>query len=76
MPPQYGLHYIRRATKLVLTCKNLPYKQIQYKLGLPISVYRRERADMVQTYKLLYAINKTDKDKLFTVSQYRATRDH
>ena len=58
----------RRAIKLVSTCKNLPYKQILYKLGHPILVYRPERADMIQIYKILYAIDKTDKDKLFTLS--------
>ena len=67
----------RRATKLVSTCKNLPYKHDQErlrKLGLPTLEYRREREDMIQTYKILHGIDKIDKDKLFTPVLYRATK--
>ena len=38
--------------------------------------YRRERADMIQTYKILHGIDKIDKDKLFTPALYSATRGH
>ena len=66
----------RRATRLVATCKNLPYQERLRKLGLPTLEYRRERADMIQTYKILHGIDKLDKDKLFTPALYRATRGH
>ena len=66
----------RRATKLIATCKNLPYQERLRKLGLPTLEYRRERADMIQTYKILHGIDKIDKDKLFTPALYRATRGH
>ena len=87
MPPQFGLRSIkmdkiiienvqRRATKLVTSCKQLPYPERLGKLGLPTLEYRRERADMIQTYKFLYDIDIVDKDKLFTTAQYQATRGH
>ena len=66
----------RRATKLVATCKNLPYQERLRKLGLPTLEYRKERADMIQTYKIVHGIDKIDKDKLFTPALYRATRGH
>ena len=66
----------RRATKLVSTCKNLPYHERLRKLGLPTLEYRRERADMIQIYKILHGIDKIDKDKLLTPALYRATRGH
>ena len=66
----------RSATKLVATCKNLPYQERLRKLGLPTLEYRRERADMIQTYKILHGIDKLDNDKLFTPALYRATRGH
>ena len=66
----------RRATKLVATCKNLTYQERLRKLGLPTLEYRSERADMIQTYKILHGIDKIDMDKLFTPALYRATRGH
>ena len=66
----------RCATKLVTSCKHLPYPERLCKLGLPTLEHRRERADMIQTYKILLNINIVDKDKLFTTAQYQATRGH
>ena len=58
----------RRATKLVTSCKHLPYPERLHKLGLPTLEYRRERADMIQIYKNLHDIDTVDKDKLFTTA--------
>lgn len=66
----------RRATKLVSSCKNLSYPERLRTLGLPPLEYRRERADMIQVYKILQDIDKVDKEKLFSTAQYRATRGH
>ena len=63
-------------SKLVSSCKNLSYTERLQKLGLPTLEYRRERADMIQTYKILHGIDNVDKDKLFTMAQYHATRGH
>ena len=66
----------RRATKLVSSCKYLSYPERLRTLGLPTLEYRRERADLIQVYKILHDIDSVDKDKLFTTAQYRATRGH
>ena len=56
----------RRATKLVRSCRDLPYSERLKKLVIPSLEYRKERSDMVQVYKILDDIDKVDKDKLFT----------
>ena len=66
----------RRATKLVSSCKDLSYPERLRTLGLPTLEYRRERADLIQVYKILHDIDSVDKGKLFTTAQYRATRGH
>ena len=66
----------RRATKLVSTLKNLNYSERLKRLGLPTLEYRRERADLVQTYKILNDIDRLDKDKIFKRAHYAQTRGH
>ena len=56
----------RRATKLVTSLKNYSYPERLKKLVLPILKYRRERADLIQVYKILNNIDLLDKEKLFT----------
>ena len=45
-------------------------------LGLPTLEYRRERADMIQVYKILHDIDKADREKLFQMAAYTSTRGH
>ena len=66
----------RRATKLVKSIAYLSYSDRLRKLGLPSLEHRRERADVIQVYKILHDIDKMDKSKLFTRSEYTATRGH
>ena len=66
----------RRATKLVKSIAHLSYSDRLRKLGLPSLEYRRERADAIQVYKILHDIDKVGKSKLFTRSEYTATRGH
>ena len=66
----------RRATKLVTSLKNYSYPERLKKLGLPTLEYRRERADLIQVYKILNNIDLVDKEKLFTIAEYRQTRGH
>ena len=66
----------RRATRLVKCIKHLPYEERLIRLGLPSLEYRRDRADLIQVYKIMHGIDKIDKDKLFTLSRYRAMRGY
>ena len=61
----------------MLPClKSKTYPERLKTLGLPTLEYRRERADMVQVYKIMNDIDKVDEDKLFKTSQYLGTRGH
>ena len=66
----------RRATKLVRTISHLTYQERLKCLGLPSLAYRRERADLVEVYKIMNGISDVDKEKFFTISNYTATRGH
>ena len=46
------------------------------KLGLPSLQYRRTRADMVEVFKIMNGIDKSDKDELFTIQSEARTRGH
>ena len=58
----------RRATKLVKSISHLPYSERLKSLGLPSLEYRRERADVVEIYKIMNQIDIIDTDKFFTSS--------
>ena len=47
----------RRATKLVTSIKHLSYQERLRKLGLPSLEYRRERADLIEVYKIMNNID-------------------
>ncbi len=64
----------RRATRMVMDLTSLPYHERLKILGLPTLEYRRLRADMIQVYKILNGIDLANKDKLFTMTAYHATR--
>ena len=66
----------RRATRLVKCIKHLSYYERLKALGLPTLEYRRERADMIQVYKILHDIDKADREKLFQMAAYTSTRGH
>ena len=56
----------RRATKLVKDIADLPYDERLTKLGLFSLKYRRDRADMITTFKLVNGYIDINTDKLFT----------
>ena len=66
----------RRATRLVRSLKNKAYRERLKILGLPTLEYRRERADMIQVFKIMNTIDLVDKNKMFTLSDYTSTREH
>ena len=66
----------RRATRLLPSFKDKTYPERLTSLGLPSLEYRRDRADMVQVYKIMNNFDLVDKNKMFTVSEYTETRGH
>ena len=66
----------RRATRLVRSLKNKAYSERLKILGLPTLEYRRERADMIQVFKIMNNIDLVDKNKMFILSDYTSTRGH
>ena len=55
----------RRATKLLKDIRNLPYTDRLEALDIPSLKYRRIRADLIQTYKIIHGIDNIDKCEFF-----------
>ena len=66
----------RQMTKRVRAVRKLPYTERLRELGLPTLQYRRERADMVQVYKVMHGIDDIDPRALFTLDTSAKTRGH
>ena len=66
----------RRATKFVTSIKHLSYQERLKKLGLPSLEYRRERADLIEVYKIMNNIDQVEKDTFFKFPNYASTRGH
>ena len=49
--------------RLVKCIKHLSYSERLKALVFPTLEYRRERADMIQVYKILHDIDKADREK-------------
>lgn len=52
----------RRATRLVPETKGLPYGSRLKELKLPTLHYRRQRADIIQTFKIIKGLDQIDQD--------------
>ena len=65
-----------RATKLVLGMENKEYSERLAELKLPSLEYRRKRADVMQTYKIMNNIDKIDEKKFFKPCKDVRTRGH
>ena len=52
----------RRATKMVPSIKNLPYSQRLERLNLETLEYRRRRADLLETYRIMNGIHQIDQN--------------
>ena len=66
----------RRATRLVTSLQHLSYPDRLRSLGLPTLEYRRDRADMIQVFKILNNIDQIDKKSMIKMSSYEANRGH
>ena len=58
----------------ISSIRHLSYQERLQNLGLPSLEYMRERADLIEVYKIMNNIDQIEKEKLFTVSTYTATR--
>ena len=50
---------------MVKNIKDPNYSERPRKLGLPTLEYRRLRADMIETFKIIHGIVKVEKNKIF-----------
>ena len=66
----------RRATKLVPELKELSYEDRLKGLGLTTLETRRERADMIEMFKVVRGLEQMDPNTFFTRREYRGLRGH
>ena len=80
---QYGIPLIReiervqhRATKLIPYLRHLPYHQRMQRLQLPSLQFRRDRADVINTFRIVRNIDNITPTHFFTFTEYSSTRQH
>jgi hypothetical protein len=66
----------RKITKGVKDLKKKSYSQCLTALGLPTLLYRRERADMIQVFKLTHGLDDLDAEVFFNRDDSSRTRGH
>ena len=66
----------RRATKRIHGLSELTYHERLLKLGLPPLEYRRLRADLIQTYKIVNNIDNISNKTMFVTNNKSNTRGH
>ena len=66
----------RRATKLLGHIRDLPYPDRLKVLNLTTLEYRRERADLIQVFKIIKGIDRIDVNTFFTMTTDSRTRGH
>ena len=64
----------RRATRLIHGLENLSYEDRLERTGLYSLECRRQRGDLIETFKILKGLEEIQAEKLFTLSQYPSTR--
>ena len=62
----------RRATRMVSGLAGMSYSERLIRLGFPSLEYRRERADVIQVYKIMNGLDKVDRQKLFPLANERS----
>ena len=66
----------RRATKLVPKLRKYPYEIRLKKLGILSLGQRRIRGDLIETFKIMKELNKSDREKFFMLATTDQTRGH
>jgi len=65
-----------RATKMIDEYKGLKYEDRLVKTGLTTLEERRTRGDLIETFKMIKGLNKTDYKRFFTIAHSSRTRGH
>ena len=65
---------LRRASKMVPGLKNMCYEDRLKSMKLPSMEYRRQRGDMIETYKYMQGMYKVE--NIFELDDESATRGH
>ena len=66
----------RRATKSIPSLKHLSYSERLTQLKLPSLTYRRHRADVIQTFKIVKGLEDVESSTFFRFSSNNRTRGH
>ena len=66
----------RRATKLLGHILDLPYPDRLKILNLTTLEYRRDRADLIQVFKIIRGIDRVDGNNFFNITTDSITRGH
>ena len=66
----------RRATRMVVNLKHLPYPERLRSLGMPSLCYRRRRGDMISVYQLLHEGMALSPNEFLTRNESDRTRGH
>ena len=85
--PQYGIHWIKRqskgwkkiqqrATKLVPYLKHLLHENRLHRLGLPSLQFQRDRADIINTFRISKGIDNISTSQFFTFNDTNRTHYH
>lgn len=65
-----------RATKMIEECKHLKYEERLIQTGLTTLEERRTRGDLIEVFKMMKGLSKTDYKKFFTIVENNRTRGH
>ncbi|XP_071489873.1 uncharacterized protein [Diadema antillarum] len=66
----------QRATRLLPELKQMTYPERLRELHLPTRAYRRQRADLIQMFKILKGFDRVDPSKFFQLASGSTTRGH
>lgn len=66
----------QRATRLVAEIRHLEYSERLRVLQLPTLAYRRQRADLIQIFKILKGFDNIDASQFFKLAENSSTRGH
>src|SRR6267154_807618 len=65
-----------RATKMIEECKLLKYEDRLVQTGLTTLEKRRTRGDLIEVFKMIKGLNKSDYKRFFSLVQDNRTRGH